>query len=128
MVREPGSTDQESSSAADEQGKGAVEKPSPVAKPNPAASEQWEEMAEKPGPEAEQSPQAKTSPAVAESIPWQLPTEPHKPKPQEDAGDHIALPSKAGEEDLDSDKEELVVREPASTAATPARDKYSSLI
>ncbi|KQK82051.1 hypothetical protein AAES_75001 [Amazona aestiva] len=39
---------------------------------------------------------------------------------QEGAGDHAALSSKVEEEDLDSDKEQLVVREPASTAAAPA--------
>ncbi|KQK79788.1 hypothetical protein AAES_124443 [Amazona aestiva] len=63
---------------------------------------------------------AKPSPAVAKSIPQQPPIEPREPEPQEDAGDHAALLSKAEEEDLDSDKEKLVVREPASTAATPA--------
>ncbi|KQK74047.1 hypothetical protein AAES_162731 [Amazona aestiva] len=66
------------------------------------------------------SPAAEPSPTAAESIPWQPPAEPREPKPQEDAGDHTALPIKAEEEDLDSDKEELVVREPASPAATPA--------
>ncbi|KQK75036.1 hypothetical protein AAES_149085 [Amazona aestiva] len=60
------------------------------------------------------------SPAAAESIPQQTPTEPCEPEPQEDAGGHAAHPSKVEEEDLDSDKEKLVVREPASTAATPA--------
>ncbi|KQK76302.1 hypothetical protein AAES_137728 [Amazona aestiva] len=63
---------------------------------------------------------AEPSPAVAECIPWQPPAEPREPEPQEDAGDHAALPRKAEEEDLDSDKEQLMVREPASTAATPA--------
>ncbi|KQK77254.1 hypothetical protein AAES_127386 [Amazona aestiva] len=63
---------------------------------------------------------AEFCPAAAESTPQQPPAEPLEPKPQEDAGDHAALPSKAEEEDLDSDKEELVVREPASPAATPA--------
>ncbi|XP_061199038.1 uncharacterized protein LOC133206787 [Neopsephotus bourkii] len=84
------------------------------------------------------------SPVVAENIPWQLPVEPHEPEPQEDAesnipplgasagsslghlgqvedtGDHTAFPSKAEKEDLDSEKEKLVVGELASTAATPA--------
>ncbi|KQK80770.1 hypothetical protein AAES_89961 [Amazona aestiva] len=85
-------------------------------------------MAEKPGPESEPSPAAterrgeaavKPSPAAAESIPRRLPAEPREPEPQEDAGDHAALPNKAEGEDLDSDKEQLLVREPASTAATP---------
>ncbi|KQL61008.1 hypothetical protein AAES_02480 [Amazona aestiva] len=67
----------------------------------------------------EPSPKAEPSPVVTESIPWQLPAEPREPKPQEDAGDHAALPRKA-EEDLDSNKEEQVVTEPSSTAATPA--------
>ncbi|KQK82633.1 hypothetical protein AAES_68357 [Amazona aestiva] len=67
-----------------------------------AATEQWEEAAE------ELSPAAEPSPMAAKSIPQQLPTEPCEPEPQEDAGDHAALPSKAEEEDLDSDKEKLV--------------------
>ncbi|KQK75963.1 hypothetical protein AAES_140615 [Amazona aestiva] len=91
-----------------------VEEVGAVEEGKEAAAEQWEEATE------EQSPEADPSPAGAKSIPWQPPTEPCEPKPQEDAGDHSALPSKAEEEDLDSDKEELVVREPASTAATPA--------
>ncbi|KQL61070.1 hypothetical protein AAES_01843 [Amazona aestiva] len=105
--RSPG--DQELSPVATErEGQAAAE-------PSPAAVEQWEgETAKKPSPEAEPSP------AAAESIPQQLPAEPHEPKPQEDAGDHAALPNKAEEEDLDSDKEQLVVREPASTAAASA--------
>ncbi|XP_057260302.1 eukaryotic translation initiation factor 3 subunit B-like [Pezoporus wallicus] len=102
------------------------------------AAEQWEEAVEK------QSPDAKPSPAAAENIPQQPPTEPHEPEPQEDveskippsgasvgsslghleqvedAGDHAAFPTKAEEEDLDSGKEKLVVGEPASTAAAPA--------
>ncbi|KQK83068.1 hypothetical protein AAES_63878 [Amazona aestiva] len=78
------------------------------------AAEQREKAAEEPSPAAEPGP------ALAMSIPQQPPTKPHKPEPQEDAGDHEPLPSKAEEEDLDSEKEQLVVREPASTAATPA--------
>ncbi|KQL60976.1 hypothetical protein AAES_02780 [Amazona aestiva] len=104
---------------------------SPPAEPSPAAADQQEETAvvEKPSPEDKPSPAAteregqeaaKPSPVAAESIPQQLPAEPHEPKPQENAGDHAALPSKAEEGDLDSDKEQLVVREPASPAATPA--------
>ncbi|KQL08862.1 matrix-remodeling-associated protein 7 [Amazona aestiva] len=79
-----------------------------------SAAEQREEAA------VELSSAAERSPVATESIPWQPPTEPWEPEPQEDAGGHAAFPSKAEEEDLDSDKEELVVREPASTAATPA--------
>ncbi|KQK83274.1 hypothetical protein AAES_61630 [Amazona aestiva] len=41
--------------------------------------------------------------------PREPPAEPRKPKSQEDAGDHAALPSKAEEEDLDSEKEKLMV-------------------
>ncbi|KQL60543.1 hypothetical protein AAES_06800 [Amazona aestiva] len=85
-------------------------------------SERREETAEKLGPEAEPNPVAtkRWGEAAAESIPRQLPAEPHEPEPQEDAGDHTALPSKAEEEDLGSDKEQLVGREPSSPAATPA--------
>ncbi|KQL60972.1 matrix-remodeling-associated protein 7 [Amazona aestiva] len=79
-----------------------------------AAAEQQEGAVE------ELSPEAEPSPVGAESIPRQPPADPCEPEPQEDAGDHAALPSKAEGEDLDSDKEQLVVREPASTAATPA--------
>ncbi|KQK75501.1 hypothetical protein AAES_144650 [Amazona aestiva] len=82
----------------------------------------WE-TAEKPNPAAPErrgGAAADLSPAAAESIPQQPASEPREPEPQEDAGDHAALPSKAEEEDVDSDKEQLVVREPASTAATPA--------
>ncbi|XP_065523084.1 uncharacterized protein LOC136007984 [Lathamus discolor] len=102
------------------------------------AAEQREKAAE------DQSPTAEPSSSGAESIPHQLLAEPHKPELQEDAeskipplgasigsslwhlgqvedaGDHIAFPSKAEEEDVDSGKEKLVVRELASTAATPA--------
>ncbi|KQK78392.1 matrix-remodeling-associated protein 7 [Amazona aestiva] len=78
------------------------------------AAKQWEEVAEEP------SPMAKPSPMAATSIPWQPPPEPRKPEPWEDAGDQAALPSKAEDEDLDSEKEKLVVRAPASTAATAA--------
>ncbi|KQK79895.1 hypothetical protein AAES_99801 [Amazona aestiva] len=66
-------------------------------------------MTKERSPAAEPSPAAKPSPAAAKSIPQQLPAEPREPEPQEDAGDHAALPSKAEEEDLDSDKEQLVV-------------------
>ncbi|KQK82046.1 hypothetical protein AAES_74979 [Amazona aestiva] len=82
--------------------------------PTPAAAEQREEVAER------VTPRGEPSPAAAESIPQQPPTEPREPEPQEDAGNHAALPSKAEEEDLDSDKQQLVVRKPASTAAAPA--------
>ncbi|KQK84599.1 hypothetical protein AAES_48335 [Amazona aestiva] len=47
-------------------------------------------------------PAAEPSSTAAESVPQQLPAEPCKPKPQDDAGDHAALPSKAEEDDLDS--------------------------
>ncbi|KQK78442.1 hypothetical protein AAES_117417 [Amazona aestiva] len=58
-----------------------------------AAAEQQEEAAEEP------------SPTMAKSIPQQPLTKAREPEPQEDAGDHTALRSKADEEDLDSDKE-----------------------
>ncbi|XP_061210351.1 uncharacterized protein LOC133212680 [Neopsephotus bourkii] len=100
--------------------------------------EEGKEAAEEPRPAAEPSP------AGAESISRQPPAEPHEPDRQEDAeskipplgapsgsslghpgqaedaGDHAAFLSKAEEEDLESVKEKLVVRDPASTAATPA--------
>ncbi|XP_061199937.1 LOW QUALITY PROTEIN: uncharacterized protein LOC133207226 [Neopsephotus bourkii] len=109
-----------------------VEEGGAVKERKEAAAKQWEKAAEKP------------SPAAAQSISRQPPAEPCEPEPQEDVetkipplgssagsslrhpgqvedvGDHAAFPSKAEEEDLDSKKEKLVVREPASTAATPA--------
>ncbi|XP_061204345.1 uncharacterized protein LOC133209640, partial [Neopsephotus bourkii] len=102
-----------------------------------AAAEQWEEAAEEP------SPVAGPSLAAAENIPQQPPPEHCEPETQEDveskvsplgasagsslghlgqvedAGDHTVFPSKAEEEDLDSEKEKLILGEPASTAATP---------
>ncbi|KQK73708.1 matrix-remodeling-associated protein 7 [Amazona aestiva] len=92
-----------------------VEEVGAVKEGKETAAKQPEKVAEKPCPAAKPSPMA-----AAESIPQQLPAEPCKPEPQEDAGDHTALPSKAEEEDMASDKEKLVVREPSSTAATPA--------
>ncbi|XP_061335042.1 eukaryotic translation initiation factor 3 subunit B-like [Pezoporus flaviventris] len=77
-----------------------------------ATAEQREELAEEPSSAAEPSP------AVAKSIPWQLPAKPHEPEPQEhaesevpplgdsagpslghpgqveDAGDHAAFPDR----------------------------------
>ncbi|KQK75152.1 hypothetical protein AAES_147651 [Amazona aestiva] len=82
--------------------------------PSPVAGEQRGETTEEPNRAAEPSPME------AESILQQLLAEPREPEPQEDAGNHSALPSKAEGEDLDSDKEELVVRETASTADAPA--------
>ncbi|XP_065519908.1 uncharacterized protein LOC136005945 [Lathamus discolor] len=103
-----------------------------------AAAGQREEAVEEPSPAAELSPMA------AKSIPWQPPAEPCEPEPREDAeskipplgasaasslghpgqaedaGDHAALPSKAEEEDLGSEKGKLVVREPTSTGAASA--------
>ncbi|KQK74829.1 hypothetical protein AAES_152837 [Amazona aestiva] len=109
------------------EGVSSADKPRPVAAEpqEEVAAKQEGETAEKPGSEAELSPGATErgggpSPMTAESIPRQPPAEPREPEPQEDAGDHAALPSRAEGEDLDSDKEELVVREPASPAATPA--------
>ncbi|KAM6050699.1 matrix-remodeling-associated protein 7 isoform 2-T2 [Chlamydotis macqueenii] len=88
------------------------------------------EAAEEPGPAAEPSP------AAAESIPGQPPAEPREPGQRQDAESeipplaaspgsdlghaeqaegecgHAALPSKAEEEDSDSENEKLVVREP----------------
>ncbi|KQK81603.1 matrix-remodeling-associated protein 7 [Amazona aestiva] len=85
------------------------------------AAEQLGEMAEEPSPAAEPSP------VVAESIPQQPPAEHHKPEPQEDAGDHATLPSKADEEDLDSDKEEAGgERAGKHSSYTSPSDKYSS--
>ncbi|KQK73706.1 hypothetical protein AAES_165352 [Amazona aestiva] len=65
---------------------------------------------------------------AAESIPQQPPAEASEPEPQEDAGDHTALPSKAEEEDLDSDEEKLVRSYSSSkySSYTTPRDKYSS--
>ncbi|KQK84675.1 hypothetical protein AAES_47597 [Amazona aestiva] len=77
--------------------------------------------------EQKPSPEAEPSPTAAESIPQQLPAEPREPEPQEEAGDHAALPSKA-EEDLDSAKEQLVVRAGKPSSYTSPSDKYSSLI
>ncbi|KQK85527.1 matrix-remodeling-associated protein 7 [Amazona aestiva] len=91
-----------------------VEEVGVVKEEKKVAAEQWEEAVEEPNPSAEPSP------TVAENIPRQLPVKPCDPKPREDAEDHAALPTKAEEEDLDSEKEKLVVREPESTAATPA--------
>ncbi|KAM7089108.1 matrix-remodeling-associated protein 7 isoform 2-T2 [Ciconia maguari] len=94
-----------------------------------AAGEQREAAAE-PGPAAE------TGPAAAESIPRQPPAEPREPGHREDAESkipplgaspgsslghtgqaedgcgHAVLSSKAEEEDLDSEHEKLVMREP----------------
>ncbi|KQK73705.1 hypothetical protein AAES_165349 [Amazona aestiva] len=95
-----------SPAAAEREGQAAVE-------PSPAAAEQQEAtVVEKLSPAAteqlEGGAAAEPSHAAAKSIPQQPPAEPCKPEPQEDAGDHAALPSKAEEEDLGSDKEELV--------------------
>ncbi|XP_057266864.1 uncharacterized protein LOC130599993, partial [Pezoporus wallicus] len=124
-ARESGPGDQAEAGAGPEAGK-------------EVAAEQQEEVAE------ELSPAALPSPAMAKSVLWQLLTEPREPESQEnaeskiptlgasagsslrhpeqveDAGDHAAFPSKAEEEELDSEKEKPVVGEPASTAATPA--------
>ncbi|KAM4643371.1 uncharacterized protein AAGF69_015579 [Amazona ochrocephala] len=113
-AREHGPGDQDPSPVAIEQREEAAEELSPAAEPSPAAAKPREEAAEKqgpaaepspaakPSPAAEPSPAAKPSPATTENIPRQLPAEPRDPEPQEDAGDHAALPSKAEEEDLDS--------------------------
>ncbi|XP_057252443.1 tropomyosin-1, isoforms 33/34-like [Pezoporus wallicus] len=139
VSRESGPGDQAAAGAGPEAGRErlTLEEVGAVEEGKKAAAEQREEVAEEPGPAAEPSPTA------PESIPRQPPTEPCEPEPQEDAeskipplgasgsslgypgqaedaGDHAAFPSKSEEEDLDSEKEKLVVREPASTAATPA--------
>ncbi|KQK73304.1 hypothetical protein AAES_168852 [Amazona aestiva] len=75
-----------------------VEKLSPEAEPSPTATDL----------EGEGQAAAEPSPAAVRSIPRQPPTMPREPEPQEDAGDHAALPSEAEGEDLDSDKEQLV--------------------
>ncbi|KQK82233.1 hypothetical protein AAES_72214 [Amazona aestiva] len=71
---------------------------------------------------------AEPSPTAAESIPRQPPNESLEPEPQEDAGDHAALPSKAEGEDLDCDKEQLVVKAGKHSSYTSPSDKYSSVI
>ncbi|XP_061210620.1 uncharacterized protein LOC133212838 [Neopsephotus bourkii] len=115
-----------------------VEEVGAVEEVKEVAAKQREEEAEEPSPVAE------ASPVVSESVPQQLPTKPQEPKPQEDveskirpleassgsslghpgqvedAGDCTSFPSKAEEEDLDSEKEKLVVGELASTRATSA--------
>ncbi|XP_065531788.1 cytochrome c1-like [Lathamus discolor] len=91
------------------------------------AVEEWKEVAEEQSPVEEQSPAEEPSPATAESIPRKPPAEPREDAESkipslgasagsslrhtgqvEDAGDHAAFPSKAEEEDLDSEKEKLV--------------------
>ncbi|XP_030362354.1 matrix-remodeling-associated protein 7 isoform X7 [Strigops habroptila] len=102
-ARESGPGDRAAAGAEPEAGRDRlpVEEVGAVEEGKEAAAEQREEAAEEPGPAAEPSP------AAAESIPRQPPAE-----PLEDAGDHAALSSKAEEEDLDSENEKLVVREP----------------
>ncbi|XP_061335547.1 cytochrome c1-like [Pezoporus flaviventris] len=123
-----------------------VEEVGAVEEGKEAAAEQWEEATEEPSPAAE------SSPAAAKSIPREPPAEPHEPKPQkdaeskilpvgasagpspghpgqmEDAGDQTAFSSKAEEEDLDSEKEKLVVRAGKHSSYTSPSDKYSSII
>ncbi|KAM6118842.1 matrix-remodeling-associated protein 7 [Phoenicopterus ruber ruber] len=113
----------------DEGGRVPVEEVGAGEEGKEAAAEQREAAAE-PGPAAEPSP------AAAESIPRQPPAEPREPGHREDAESkipplgaspesslecpgqaeggcgHAALSSKAEEEDLDSENEKLVVREP----------------
>ncbi|KAM4673489.1 matrix-remodeling-associated protein 7 [Amazona ochrocephala] len=134
-ARESGPGDQAAAGAGPEAGKERlpVEEVGAVEEGKEAAAERREEAAEDPSPAAE------LSPAAAETIPRQPPAEPRDPEPREDAeskipplgasagsslghpgqvedaGDHTALPSKAEllqGEDLDSEKEKLVVREP----------------
>ncbi|XP_065550204.1 matrix-remodeling-associated protein 7 isoform X2 [Lathamus discolor] len=126
-ARESGPGEQAAAGAGPEAGRERlpVEEVGAVEEGKEAAAEQREEAAEEPGPAAEPSP------AAAESIPRQPPAEPREDAQSkipplgasagsslghtgqvEDAGDHAALPSKAEGEDLDSEKEKLVVREP----------------
>ncbi|XP_030362350.1 matrix-remodeling-associated protein 7 isoform X3 [Strigops habroptila] len=121
-VEEVGAVE-EGKEAAAEQREEAAEEPGPAAEPSPAAAESIPRQ-----PPAE--------PRGPESVPRQPPAEPRGPEPREDAeskipplgasagsspghmgqvedaGDHAALSSKAEEEDLDSENEKLVVREP----------------
>ncbi|XP_061233253.1 matrix-remodeling-associated protein 7 [Neopsephotus bourkii] len=133
-ARESGPGEQAAAGAGPEAGRERlpVEEVGAVEERKEAAAEQREEAAEEPGPAAEPSP------AAAESIPREPLTEPREPEPREDAqskvpplggsagsspeqpgqaegaGEHTALPSKAElqGEDLDKEKEKLVVREP----------------
>ncbi|XP_074967077.1 matrix-remodeling-associated protein 7 isoform X1 [Phalacrocorax aristotelis] len=103
-----------------------------------AAGEPREAAAE---PEPEPGPAAEPSPAAAESIPRQAPAERRQPGHREDAESkipplgaspgsslghteqaedgcgHVALASKAEEEDPDSENEKLVVKEPGDEDA-----------
>ncbi|XP_065516547.1 heterogeneous nuclear ribonucleoprotein U-like protein 2, partial [Lathamus discolor] len=136
VARESGPRDQVAAGAGPEARRERlpVEEVGAVEEREEVAAEQREKASKEPSPAEELSPAAEPSPAVAESIPRQLPAEPHKPEPQEDAeskipplgasagsslghlgqvedaGEHAAFPNKAEEEDLDSEKEKLVVR------------------
>ncbi|XP_061210551.1 uncharacterized protein LOC133212793, partial [Neopsephotus bourkii] len=139
-ARESGPGDQMVAGAEPEAARGRlpVEEVGVVEERKEEAAEQLKKAAEEP------SSMAKPSPAVSENVPWQLLTEPREPEPEEDteskipplgasagsslrhpgqvedAGDHAAFSIKVEEEDLDSEKEKLVVRELASTGTTPA--------
>ncbi|XP_062470674.1 uncharacterized protein LOC134161647 [Pezoporus occidentalis] len=133
-ARESGPGDQAAAGAGPEAGREQL----PVEEAG--EGEEREEAAEEPSPAGEPSPREEPSPATAGSIPRKPPSEPQEnveskvpplgatpgpsrghPGQLEDVwGYHEAVPSKAEEEGLDSEEEKLVVREPASTAATPA--------
>ncbi|XP_065531787.1 matrix-remodeling-associated protein 7-like [Lathamus discolor] len=95
--------------AAAEQREEAVEEPSPAAKPIPAAAES--NPRQPPGQPLQHEPQEDAeskTPLLGASAGSSL----GHPGQVEDAGDHAAFLSKAEEEDLDSEKEKLVVGEP----------------
>ncbi|XP_057259577.1 coiled-coil domain-containing protein 96-like, partial [Pezoporus wallicus] len=127
-ARESGPGDQAAAGAGPEASREwhPVEEVGAVEEQKEAAAEQWEEAAAEQWEEAteEPSPPEEPSPATAESIPRKLPAKHQEdaeskisplgasarsslghPGQVEGAGDHTAFPSKAEEEDLDSEKE-----------------------